>query len=263
MSDISVLFSGGPDSILAALFALQATQRVHLLTHHHKLMSHYKLQSGRTKCETVVQELKKNYSRGRTFPDTTLRNTLKDFPNKYYYSHNICSDAAEYIVNGKVVGWFQGGMEFGPRALGNRSILANPLLQHIKELVNTKVKHRENFRPFAGSVLLEEGDKYFKNFQESPFMLKVFFFKDKYKHKFSAITHIDHSCRIQTVSKVNGLYHGLLKEIKKKTGYGVVLNTSLNTKGQPIVNTPSDALALLNNTDLDILILGSYIVYKL
>ena len=200
---------------------------------------------------------------GRNHTDQQIIECLKNAPNRHYLSNNIYADTAEFIAQGKIVGWYQGGMEFGPRALGNRSILANPLKDDMTEIINSKVKHRESFRPFAGSVILEEGHKYFEHFQESPYMLKGFYFRTRYRNKFPAITHVDNSCRVQTVSRTNKVYYALLQEIRKRLGFGVVLNTSLNVKGEPIVNTPKEALLLLNNTNLDILIIGNFVVQKL
>lgn len=200
---------------------------------------------------------------GRNYTDQQTIKCLKNAPNRYYLSNNIYAETAEFIAQGKIVGWYQGGMEFGSRALGNRSILANPLKGDMTEIINSKVKHREPFRPFAGSVILEEGHKYFEHFQESPYMLKVFYFRKRFRNKFTAITHVDHSCRVQTVSRTNKVYYALLQEIRKKLGFGVVLNTSLNVKGEPIVNTPQEAINLLNSTELDILILRNYVVFKI
>jgi len=200
---------------------------------------------------------------GRNYTGQQIIKCLKNAPNRRYLSNNIYAETAELIAQGKIVGWYQGGMEFGPRALGNRSILANPLKDDMTEIINSKVKHRESFMPFAGSVILEEGHKYFEHFQESPYMLKVFYFRKRYRNKFPAITHVDHSCRVQTVSRTNKVYYALLQEIRKRLGFGVVLNTSLNAKGEPIVNVPQEAINLLNNTELDILILGNYVVFKI
>jgi len=154
-------------------------------------------------------------------------------------------------------------MEFGPRALGNRTILACPTEARMKDIVNLKVKHREGFRPFAGSVMLEEAHEYFEDVQESPFMLKVFYFRKKYRDVFPAISHIDFSCSIQTVTQQqNPDLYKLLKEVRKRTGYGVVLNTSMNVAGEPIVNTASEAIELISKTDLDIMILKNYVIRK-
>lgn len=154
-------------------------------------------------------------------------------------------------------------MEFGPRALGNRSILASQLHKAMKDILNKKVKHRENFRPFSCSVLSEYKDIYFENVQESPFMLKVFKIKKEFRDKFPAICHVDFTCRIHTVTyNQNPLLYQLLLEMKRLTGFGIVLNTSLNISGEPIVNTPEEALNLVKRTEIDVLILGNYIIKK-
>lgn len=173
------------------------------------------------------------------------------------------SKAADLLSAGKIIGWYRGRMEFGPRALGNRSILADPKFEWIKDLVNSKVKHREYFRPFAAAVLYEEAEYYFDNFAESPYMLKVFNIKEKFKSIFPAICHVDGTCRVQTVRKENNrdLYE-LLERIKLKTGYGIILNTSMNDVGEPIVNTPDEAVNLFLNTNLDALIMENYIFEK-
>jgi carbamoyltransferase len=198
---------------------------------------------------------------GRQFKDEEIREALHMHSLHPRMSNNIFSETADFIAQGKVIGWFRDRMEFGPRALGNRSILASPTVARMKEVLNSKVKHREEFRPFAGSVMLEEAHEYFECVQESPFMLKVFHFRDRHKKTFPAISHFDNSCRIQTVTQQQDLYR-LLKEIKKRTGHGMVLNTSMNVAGEPIVNTPSEAIEVLRNSELDVLVLGDYIIRK-
>jgi carbamoyltransferase len=198
--------------------------------------------------------------RNQCFKDNSVNN-LDNL--EYNYSNDIYEVATKLINAGNIVGWFNGRMEFGPRALGNRSILASPLFNGIKDKVNNKVKHRENYRPFACALLEEEIDKYFINAVISPFMLKVFKFKNEYKNIFPSINHIDNTCRIQTVNKENNPYfYKLLLKMKEKTGYGIILNTSMNDAGQPIVNTPQQAIDLLLKTDLDYLIVDNYIIKK-
>lgn len=199
---------------------------------------------------------------GRNYTHDQIEECLKANASEYHLSTDISDEVSEYIAQGFIVGWYQGRMEFGPRALGNRSILANPLLSEMKDLVNSRVKHREYFRPFAGSVLLDEGHKYFEDYHESPFMLKVFYFRKSFRNTFPAITHIDGTCRIQTVSRTNVPLYTLLQRLKKKVKHGIVLNTSLNTKDQPIVNTPQEALALFNSTALDILVMNDFVIRR-
>ena len=187
----------------------------------------------------------------------------------------------------KVVGWFQGRMEFGPRALGNRSILADARSEKMQSKLNLKIKYRESFRPFAPSVLREKADDFFELEDESPYMLFVAPVKEDRLLKFDknellqrhhddmlplvsvkrsdipAITHVDYSARIQTVSEeTNYDYYHLLLEFEKITGYGVIINTSFNVRGEPIVCTPEDAYRCFMRTEMDILVLENYILYK-
>ncbi|MCX7429011.1 MAG: hypothetical protein NTW96_25715 [Planctomycetia bacterium] len=178
-------------------------------------------------------------------------------------SSDVFAEASEEIAQGRVVAWYQGRMEFGPRALGNRSILADPTSPTIKDQLNLKVKHREPFRPFAGTVILEEAPEYFEHVVEAPFMLKVFFLKEKYWPIFPALRHVDNSCRIQTLrEEQNPVLYRLLLALRKRNGYGMVLNTSMNVAGEPIINTPDEALVLIEKTDVDVLVVGDYIIRK-
>jgi len=168
--DISILFSGGSDSTLAALYA------------------------GSVLDSDFKRQLMASAYLGREFSRETIQAVLSKRSLPYKKSDNIFAEAAELLVQGKVIGWYRSRMEFGPRALGNRSILASPTRPEIKDVVNRKVKHREEFRPFAASVMKEEVSEYFEDAQESPFMLKVFYFRDKYKNTFPAVNHCDNSC---------------------------------------------------------------------
>jgi carbamoyltransferase len=176
---------------------------------------------------------------------------------------DIFEAAALLIAEGKVVGWFRGRMEFGPRALGNRSILADPTCARIKDAVNDKVKHREPFRPFAALVLLDEAGEYFEDVKESPFMLKVFRFRERYLSTFPAITHVDGSCRLQTVEgEENPELVRLLLGVRARTGHAMLLNTSLNTANQPIVNTPAEAIDLFLRSKMDAMILDDHCIIR-
>lgn len=200
---------------------------------------------------------------GRNYTANDIYRSIKRFSVNAVKSASIFEDAADLISKGKVIAWFRGRMEFGPRALGNRSILANPALKGIKDRVNSKIKHREAFRPFGGSVLMDEASEYFKEVCSAPFMLKTYIFKDEYTCKFPAINHVDNSCRIQTVEEYqNPDYYKLLTEVKRKTGFGIVLNTSLNIAGEPIVNSPEEALNLLVSTEIDFLIMKDYLISR-
>ncbi|MFA0960227.1 carbamoyltransferase [Roseivirga sp. BDSF3-8] len=178
-------------------------------------------------------------------------------------SADAITRAAELLAEGKTMGWFQGGSEFGPRALGHRSILADPRNPEMQKFINAKVKFREDFRPFAPSVLREDVDVYFQENRESPYMILVDQIKPEWKEKLSSIVHVNNSCRIQTVTPDwNPEYYKLLQEFKKITGVSVLLNTSFNRRGMPIVETPGDAIKFFNECALDVLVMNDYIFSK-
>ena len=161
---------------------------------------------------------------------------------KYNIPYKITSpkETAKMISNEKVVGWFQGGSEYGPRALGHRSILADSRKAEMRDILNEKIKHRELFRPFAPSVLLEHCTNFFDIDDESPYMLLVA--KVKKPDLIPAITHVDGTARVQTVTKdANGIFYDVIEEFYKLTGIPLILNTSFNDAGEPIVETPEDA----------------------
>jgi len=164
---------------------------------------------------------------------------------------------AEFLAEGKIVGWYQGHGEVGARALGNRSILMNPSIRNGKHILNSKVKHREWFRPFGASILEERTSQYFEWPYTSKYMLYVMNVIDR--DSFPAITHIDGTCRIQTVSSDLESYYSLISEFEKLTGVPMLLNTSLNNGGKPIAGHISNAMELLSDTDLDILVVGDEI----
>lgn len=173
----------------------------------------------------------------------------------------LVEETAKMLANNKVIGWFQGRMEFGPRALGNRSILANPKNPDMKEILNSKVKFREKFRPFAPSVTQEEASTYFDIFIDAPYMLLI---PDVYPEKrnlLPAITHVDGTARIQMVNKeTNPRYHKLLNAFKKTAGVPILLNTSFNVRGEPIVMNPADAYSCFMRTGIDALVIGNFIL---
>jgi len=174
----------------------------------------------------------------------------------------VIINTAREIKNKNVVGWFQGKMEFGPRALGNRCILADPSDPKMQGMVNRKIKFRESFRPFAPTVLEEDIQKYFELNIPTPYMLLV---ADTIngKEKFPAVTHVDNSARIQSINrKQNPKYYDLIREFKRLSGLGMVLNTSFNVRGEPIVRSPQEALACFFGTNMDILVLGSFMISK-
>lgn len=178
-------------------------------------------------------------------------------------SGNIAADTAELLANGKVVGWFQGGSEFGPRALGNRSILADPRRASLRDHINANIKRREDFRPFAPSVLAEDASIYFECEYRSPHMLLVAPVREEWRSKIPSVVHCDGSARIQTVTRdFNPLYYDLLVAFKERTGLGILLNTSLNRRGMPIVETPAQAVEFLITSALDYLVMGEHVIEK-
>ena len=176
--------------------------------------------------------------------------------------HQLCRRTANEISNGKVIGWFQGRMEWGPRALGNRSILGDPRRSDMKDILNIKIKRRESFRPFAPSILREEVSKWFKDDDDVPFMMKVFKFNDDKISLVPAVAHVDGSGRLQTVTEdSNPRYYRLIKEFKNKTGIPILLNTSFN-ENEPVVCTPDQALDCFIRTDMDLLVLGNWFIQR-
>jgi carbamoyltransferase len=175
---------------------------------------------------------------------------------------------ADAIDQGKVVGWFQGRFEWGPRALGNRSILANPGKAEMKDVVNTKIKFREPFRPFAPSVLIEKASDYFdlpdaSRHYPARYMLYVMDVHENKRDKLPAITHVDGTARLQTVSAdASPRYYRLIEKVEQATGLPVVLNTSFNLKGEPIVNTPLEAYSTFSRSGIDMLVLGEHVIEK-
>ena len=174
----------------------------------------------------------------------------------------LVSTAVDALERGEILGWFQGRMEFGARALGNRSLLADPRRTDIRDIVNLKIKFREKFRPFAPSILEEYAAEYFERDEPAPYMEKVFRIKPEKRSLIPAVTHVDGTGRLQTVSKrTNALYWQLIDGFRQRTGIPLVLNTSLN-ENEPIVNTPKEALSCFQRTRMDAIALGSYWVTR-
>jgi predicted NodU family carbamoyl transferase len=170
---------------------------------------------------------------------------------------------AQGIAAGKVIGWYQGRMEYGARALGQRSILADPRIASMKDRVNSVVKFREGFRPFAPSALRERADEFFEGIYDCPFMTSTFTVRPSVRDRIPAVTHVDGTARVQTVSKeISPLYHRLISEVDRRTGVPVVLNTSFNIKGQPIVENPNQAISTFYGSGLDMLVAGSFVLEK-
>ena len=168
-------------------------------------------------------------------------------------------EVAQAIADGKIIGWFQGKSESGNRALGNRSILADPRNADIKNIINSKIKLREDFRPFAPSVLEEHYNEYFDTNQPSPYMSRIM---PVISDAIPGVTHVDGTARIQTVTReFNERYYDLINEFYKITGVPMLLNTSFNCQ-EPIVETPEDAIATFNNCELDMLVIGEFVICK-
>jgi carbamoyltransferase len=171
-------------------------------------------------------------------------------------------EVAAAIANGKVVGWFQGRMEFGPRALGNRSIVADPRRADMKDILNQRIKHRETYRPFAPSILEERVSDIFDRSEPSPYMLMVYKVREAQRARIPAVTHVDGTGRLQTVSAAtNPRYHALISEFERQTGVPLVLNTSFN-EHEPIVATPQEAIACYLKTSMDVLALGNWVLTR-
>lgn len=180
---------------------------------------------------------------------------------KYQLTHNLNRKVSEEILNGNIIGWYQGAIEFGARALGNRSILANPTLPDMKDRINKVIKKREGFRPFAPMVTFEDQKQYFDYGGFVPYMNQVVKVKSKYRDKLPAVTHVDGTARIQSVTPFNPIYR-LLKEYENHSGYPILLNTSFNVKDKTMVLTPQDAMDTFLDTEMDILVLGNYLIRK-
>jgi len=229
----------------------------------------------------------KNAYLGPQYDDRQILNVMRKYNAAYKYYENfeeLANVVSKKIADGCVVGWFQGRMEFGPRALGNRSILGDPGNPVMQMIINVKIKAREEFRPFAPSVLQEDADRYFETATASPYMLFVDQVKadllkerpDNYEQmglydrlyqirsSIQSVTHVDNSARVQTVSKeANPRFWQLIKSFKKLTGYGLLINTSFNVRGEPVVCTPQDAYLDFIGTEMDCLVLGNFVLNKI
>jgi carbamoyltransferase len=200
---------------------------------------------------------------GPSFEDAEIEKTLQTYKLRFARLENPEAGAAELLSRGKILGWFQGRMEFGPRALGNRSILADPRDPQMTEKVNNAVKFREWWRPFAPSIKREAARAFLESAHDSPFMILTAQVKPEKRSVIPAVTHVDGSARPQTVEKdVNPLYWRLIDEFGKRSGVPVVMNTSFNLRGEAIVNTPTDALRTFFSSGMDALIIGSFLLSK-
>ncbi len=175
----------------------------------------------------------------------------------------LAGTVAGLIADNRIVGWFQGRMEFGPRALGARSILANPCSARMKDTLNEQVKHRESFRPFGVSILLERTAEFFDFSTASPFMLLVATARSEVKDQIPSALHVDGTSRLQTLTREdNGLYYDVVREFDRRTGVPMIINTSFNDHGEPIVCSPADACSCYLNTGLDALVMGNFLAEK-
>ncbi len=232
--------------------------------------------------EGVTDQMKGSYL-GPEYSDLDIMQTARKFGAVYRHFDDLdalCEETAALLADENVIGWFQSRMEWGPRALGNRSIIADARSPEMQKKLNLKIKYREGFRPFAPSVLIEDTPEFFDITVPSPYMLMVadvqkirrkplpdgyhgMALREKLYHRRSdipSVTHIDYSARLQTVHReTNPHYWHLLNAFKKKTGYGLIVNTSFNVRGEPIVMTPEDAYKCFMRTEMDFLVMGNYI----
>ena len=200
---------------------------------------------------------------GTIYSDEEIREFLdsNNIPYQQLQHNELLQTTAKLIADGNIVGWYQGKMEWGPRALGSRSILADPRKAEMKDILNEKIKHRESFRPFAPSILEEHVSEYFDIDRPSPYML--FVAPVKKPDLIPAVTHVDGTGRLQTVNRdANPLYYDLINEFYKITGVPVIINTSMNVMGEPIVNTPEQAYSMIVKTDMDCIVMGNNLVRK-
>ena len=222
---------------------------------------------------------------GPKFDDIEIENELKACGGIYkkLSKNQLIDEVVKALVENKAIGWMQGKMEFGPRALGNRSIIADPRSNTMQRQLNLKIKYRESFRPFAPSILEEDVNSWFEHNIDSPYMMFVSNVKKNKRNKIvqenkdlfginrlnvpnsiiPAVTHIDYSSRIQTVHKdTNPIYYALIEKFRQKTGCPIIVNTSFNVRGEPIVCTPTDAFRCFMGTDLDVLVIGNFFLFK-
>jgi carbamoyltransferase len=249
------------------------------------LASYYLSFEGKRHCDGINDSMK-GALLGPAYSDEDILKTLEKLEAKFTQIENygeLCRQTASIIDEGRVVGWFRGRMEFGPRALGNRSILADARNEEMQKKLNIKIKFREGFRPFAPAVMIEDINEFFENAQPSPYMLfnynvekgrriklpedyHALPFMDKLycrRSDIQAVTHLDFSARIQTVHREqNPDFHELLNAFKSLTGYGLLINTSFNVRGEPIVCTPEDAYRCFMATEMDCLVMNNFVLKK-
>jgi len=204
-------------------------------------------------------------SLGRSYSENEIKAALNEKHDQLTYtkSATVAADTARLLADGNIVGWFYGGSEYGPRALGNRSILCDATRSDMKDILNLKVKNRELWRPFAAAVLEERVGDFFEFEETSPFMVLAAKVKKDTLGKIPSVTHVDGTCRIQTVTAaVNGRYYDVIKNFYGLTRIPLILNTSFNLGGEPIIETPQDAIRTFLATRMDYLILEEYVITK-
>ena len=247
------------------------------------LLAHYQL-SDKERIVNPEDSMKGTYL-GPRFSNEFIIDYLNNIKATYHSKSDseLFNELSKLLDEGKVLGWFNGNMEFGPRALGGRSIIGDPRNQKMQSVMNLKIKYRESFRPFAPSVLEEEVSSHFEMENKSPYMLLVAPVKKEICYEMNAqqenlfgieklniprssipaITHVDYSARVQTVSKnSNARYYNLINAFKKRTGCPILINTSFNVRGEPIVCSPQDAYRCFMRTEMDVLVLENQILYK-
>jgi carbamoyltransferase len=217
---------------------------------------------------SVLKQPRKNFVPsaylGPEFSEAVIEGELKKARIKYRRLDRepLLEAVAERMAAGDVVGWFQGRMEWGPRALGNRSIVSHPGLPNMKDVLNARIKHREWFRPFAPTILAEAQHEYFEHDHPSPYMLHVYKIRPDKRKYLCAVNHVDDTGRLQTVKRdENALYYDLIQTFGKKTGVPVILNTSFN-ENEPIVCTPKEAIDCFQRTKMDVLAIGPFVARK-
>ena len=210
-----------------------------------------------------IRETLKHTQYGPAFSNEEVLNTLKGCKIKFQEVEDVAEVTAELLARGKLVGWHQGAMELGARALGGRSILANPLDPSVKDKVNNKVKYRESWRPFCPSLTSESRKDYLNPGEKTPFMIVAQDAKALMQNETPAVVHVDNTVRPQTVeSEVSERYHSMISEFGKKTGHPVVLNTSLNVRSEPIACNPLDTIRCFFSTGLDALVIENFVIDK-
>jgi len=200
---------------------------------------------------------------GPGYSDAEVEAALRESKLEYRRSPSTVEDVARLLLEGRIVGWFQGRMEAGARALGSRSILASPLYRDMKDKLNREVKHREDWRPFCPSLPIEDYRTYFEHGTDSDFMILAYPVREQFRDAIPGVVHVDGTARPQTVrADANPKFHALLKAFGRLSGHPVLINTSFNVQGEPVVCTPADALRCFGGTGLDVLVLNDYMVVK-